>query len=275
MSGFNNHPRRFPTAPGRSTLDAATTRVGMASPRSSECGCSSDELTRRAGSANSRPPHVARFVNANHHSQPLPKIDGPSSGGPSVGGIDSKLPYGLDFCESVEFDEYYLVPEYFYDTQEKPYIIASAGAEYYYRCAPATCRWFVVDIGMASYSNTNGNPDELGQLYIDAGAFDLPSSGAFGLRDPSTVEDCGRLEIWVRYYRRLWNESIFTLQGSMKTTGDWSVSTCKRESKGSSLFPIYVFRSPSGVDRHRIVVRVKLRNSGQEAGVYLWTPEHE
>jgi len=203
---------------------------------------------------------------------PLADIFGPADGGSSGGAIPGVQGTPCSSTNLVN-DGSYIVPAGFYHQTDNPIILASGGAEYYYRCDNRACRWFVVDVLMKPDSNTKNSliPD---LVYIDAGPYDLPSSVGYGDTAPSLKYDCEHLEVHVRHYYRHSPSpgalTTYALMGSLTRKASWSGGgMCIKKDDGYG-FPIKVLAPASGTDYHRIAVRVKLRSSGQEAGVFIY-----
>jgi len=171
----------------------------------------------------------------------------------------------IDFCAVADAPAVYPVPA----TQGLPYLVATSGSGSYYYTT--LCRAFVVDVRMATYSNTDpvkGVPTNPGGILgIIGGAYDLPSSAEFGGVTPIVQEDCNRLKVWVRYYLKRHNEDHFTKIGEHHTTTNWnaSASYCKVD----GITSITAKASTEGWDTYRVAVGVILRTSAQEVGVSL------
>ncbi|GAB2991409.1 hypothetical protein [Saccharothrix stipae] len=150
---------------------------------------------------------------------------------------------------------------------------------YYY--AGQGCHRYIVDIYMASYSNQNPNSNGEwtgpGFLNVAAGPYDLPSSADFGGDKATVEEDCGRLYVGVAYYRKLSTESVLTHVGHGVWKGSWTAgqpSPCGyvQKVKQGDLPGTWSNTSGSGWDLLRVAVYVRLRDSGQKAGVFLTQP---
>lgn len=178
-------------------------------------------------------------------------------------------PQLLDYCASAEPQAAYPVP-----ATQSPGLIATSGSGGYYYTT--LCRGFVVDIKMATYSNTNpvnGVPtNPTGALLISAAPYDLPSSQAFGGSVPIVEEDCGRLKWWARYYLKRHDEDHFTKLTDFKTTTNWQSNSCHLV---APLGSITANVSEAGWDTYRVAARAILRSSAQEVAVLFTQPPPE
>jgi hypothetical protein len=170
-----------------------------------------------------------------------------------------------DFCAIADPHATYPVPA----TQGLPYMVATSGSGSYYYTT--LCKAYVVDIKMATYSNTDpvqGVPQNpTGALSIGAGAYDLPSSQEFGGFRPIVQEDCNRLKVWARFYLKRHNEDHFTKLDEFHTTTSWDPSTLFCKIDGAKSIAAHV--SEVGWDTYRVAVYVILRTSAQEVAVTL------
>lgn len=166
-------------------------------------------------------------------------------------------------------DVTYFVPQDLDAPESDPVILPSGGAKYYYRGTPfATCNSWVVDFKMATYSNTEGDPANLGRTVLDGQAYDLPSSGVIGGVVPNNQIDCERYRVDTTYFFKGHQDTEFTRKGTNTRQGVWTTQ-CNFVETGITM-PFEVLKSLSGFDVHRLAIRVKLRSSGQEAAGYLW-----
>lgn len=172
---------------------------------------------------------------------------------PHLGGVP-------DFCALAEPQFVYFVPQ----TQGMGVVATSGSGGYYYT---TLCKGYVVDIKMATYSNTDpveGVPtNPAGALIIATEPYDLPSSQDFGGMIPVVDEDCGRLKWWARYYLKRHNEDHFTQVGDFKATPNWDSNVCHVNPDGGHTAVV----SEAGWDTYRVAVAVVLRTSAQEVAV--------
>jgi hypothetical protein len=93
-------------------------------------------------------------------------------------------------------------------------IIASGSDAYHYQTDKMGCSRFLVDVVLDRFSATGVYPldDPLPtSVIILADAYDLPSSGSFGGTTPTTEEDCNRYQLYATFYRKLYQQTSFTL----------------------------------------------------------------
>lgn len=196
---------------------------------------------------------------------------------PSDGGDPGRPPIGLQGvpCSSTNLapDAYFKVPPDFYMQHQDthPVVLSSGSAAYYYRCDNKSCRWFIADVLLDSKSNTGGfNPLF---VFINAYAYDLPSSeGPDGIISILPY-DCSQLVVEMKAYYR--HSSLgppsYTLQRHNKRFHNWALGACSHQDAGPQPFPLAVVAPTEGTAYYRIAVRVKLRSSGQEAAVFIWS----
>jgi hypothetical protein len=150
-------------------------------------------------------------------------------------------------------------------------IIASGSGAYHYQTDKLGCDRFLVDVVLDRYSASGINPPDqpLGplQVIILADAYDLPSSASFGGVTPTTQEDCKRYQLFATFYRRLYQETSFTLvkdYSHLHTTLD-SAGDC--QPIGS---PGITVNTPTvGFDTFRVAVYCILRNTAQQVKVFF------
>lgn len=199
-----------------------------------------------------------------------PTASGPSADDASELGVQSAAlsTPTVDACKSADPDGIYYVPvgpiaEHRMNTE---------GAAYYYR---EGCTFGLFDVKMATYSNL-GTEQVPGPGFVHWGsdADDLPGSASFGGRLPVVAEDCNRLVVETRLYRRLSNEAAFTRVYYEKRTHAWQSNQCVSTiATSSGVRPERLDNtSGSGWDTWRIAVRVKERTSGQQARGAVFPP---
>jgi hypothetical protein len=167
-----------------------------------------------------------------------------------------------DACAASNADSIFYVPSQFTSTDSQ-----SGSGEYFYKpggtiLAPV-CHYWIADVKLASYSNTNGQAQGL-PVKISGEAYDLPSSTASPWTVPGNAVDCNRFTLWERFYRKLSSETSFTLLGTGTFTGLWTINGCVLTPAAGSISSVDAVQPASGWNTYRIAVAVKLRSSGQE-----------
>jgi hypothetical protein len=155
-------------------------------------------------------------------------------------------PLIFDFCGTVEPNQVFYVGS-------NSGTLASPSLSGAYGYAVPCGRW-IVDYKVATYSPT-------WEIYGEP--WDLPSSSAAKGTMPSTAHDCGRLSIYVTFYRKKSNETAFTKLGGARLGGYWN-GTCSRTLLSGSMTAALAPPSQAGWDTYRIAVATRLRSSWQE-----------
>jgi hypothetical protein len=149
---------------------------------------------------------------------------------------------------------------------------SGSGAYYYEAYKNHFCSRFIVDVMMATYSNTG--PDTGGEVppssgvVISGNAYDLPSSDGFGGVVPITEEDCKRFTLNVGFYRKLANETEFTKLSDHSNKSTWESGYCS----GPTVETMSAPTSMSGWDTYRAAVSCVLRTTAQEVQVNINQP---
>ena len=150
-------------------------------------------------------------------------------------------------------------------------IIPSGSGAYHYQTDKMGCSRFLVDVVLDRFSATGVYPPDDPQwnvsVIILADAYDLPSSALFGGTTPTTEEDCKRYQLYATFYRKLYQETGFTLvkdYSHLQTSLD-ALGTCQ-----PLVVPGISVNIPNvGFDTYRVAVYCVLRNTAQQVKVYF------
>jgi len=153
----------------------------------------------------------------------------------------------------------------------KSTLITSGSGAYHYQIDKIGCDRFLVDVVVDRFSGTGifppNDPQWNIEIQILADAYDLPSSASFGGTTPTTQEDCKRYVLYATFYRRLYQETSFTLVkdfSHLQTTLD-AAGACQPLG-----VPNIIVTTPNvGFDTYRVAVFCILRNTAQQVKVYF------
>lgn len=201
-------------------------------------------------------------------SAPTPSAD--ERAGAASGAV-TFVPVLPDFCTTQDADLTITVPEHFDGPQTE---LSGSG---FYGYGGRLCPGWIVDIQLSRLSNAtidvNGNLKP-NPVNVVSGAFDLPSSIAFGGLIPVTAEDCKRWSGTTTVYARDYLGN-FTMTYFQKRTGVWSGGTCTSAVTGPTA-PASLAPPTSGPlfaqNTYRVVSTTKLRTSLQETSVTISEP---
>jgi hypothetical protein len=148
-------------------------------------------------------------------------------------------------------------------------IIASGSGAYHYQTDKLGCDRFLVDVVLTRYSATGLYPPDQplnpATVIITADAYDLPSSASYGGATPTTQEDCKRYQLYATFYRKLYQQTSFTL------VKDYSHLQTSLDSAGNCVpvgAPGIIVKTPNvGFDTYRVAVYCILRNTAQQVRV--------
>lgn len=181
------------------------------------------------------------------------------------------VPVLPDFCTTQDADLNITVPEAFAGPQTE---VSGSG---FYGYGARLCPGWIVDVRLWRYSNASvdangnltGNP-----VNASSGAFDLPSSSAFGGITPLTAEDCARDSGTTTVYAKDYLGN-FTVIYAQKRSGEWTNGACYMNVTGPTM-PAKLSPPTAGnlfvQSTYRIVSTTKLRTSFQETSVTLKDP---
>ena len=173
----------------------------------------------------------------------------------------------LKRCSEVAPDAEYLIPR----TAEFHGRIEASGSGAYAYKPSGDCRYWVTDFLMNQNSHTwltEAGAKMREYVLFSGDAFDLPSSTTGDGTRPSVEEDCKRLEVDVLVFRKDPNENTFKLVKSGKGRfASWNGNNKVCNMQG--LPDAHTERAPTAnMLKIRIAVRVKLRDSWQQAAGY-------
>ena len=173
-------------------------------------------------------------------------------------------------CAKVAADATWLVPKSF--PKDGHYVPSPSGG-YGYR---HNCPFWVVDFALNSESHTFDNPPSKEWTRFTGVAYDLPSSPSTAEGLSGDPEDCNRL--WIEYYVY----QRYSLEAGFDTATEWPPLHTVLKGEYDALNQVCGVTSvtdftdaqapPLNLWWVRVAVRVRERNTWQEAAAFAFTP---